>query len=99
VILGVLVDAVIEGLYLLLLKKTKNLLLELAGALAWDDLHLRGLLLDGLLDDPVQRPVDLAALVVDVVEIQLQLHKSESRTPAATAGRPQIHDKSLQQTI
>src|SRR5690349_4797150 len=93
VVLGVLVDPVVERLDLLLLKEAQHLLLELAGPLARDDLHLGRLLAYGLLDDAVQRLVDLAALVVDVVEVQLQLHASESKSPSATETRGEAGDR------
>ncbi len=52
------------------------MLLQLPGALAGDDLHQRRLRPDRLIDDVPQRPVDVLAPVVDVVQVQLELHRA-----------------------
>lgn len=73
-VLRVLLDAVVERLDLLLLQEPDDLLLELAGALAGDDLHHRRLLRDRLVDYRSQGAVDVGAAVVDVVQVELELH-------------------------
>ena len=57
------------------------MLLELARALAGDDLDYRRLLRGSLVEDPLQRPLDFGALIVDVVQVQLQLHAVRLRRP------------------
>src|SRR4051794_6399854 len=52
----------------------KDVLLERTAPLAGDDLDQRGLLRDRLVDDPAQRPVDVATPVVDVMQVERQLH-------------------------
>src|SRR5215510_11561452 len=73
-VLGVLLDPVIERLDLLLLQEPEDPLLELPRAFARDDLDDGRLLRHGLVDDRVQGPVDVLATVVDVVQVELQLH-------------------------
>src|SRR2546421_7735117 len=77
-VLGVLLDAVVERLDLFLLQEPEHPLLELPRALARDDLNERGLLRHGLVDDRLQGPVDVLPAVVDVVQVQLQLHGAVS---------------------
>src|SRR3954463_9571745 len=84
-VVAVLLDPVVQRLDLLLFEEPQHLLLQLAGALAGDDLDRRGLLGDGLVDDAAQGPVDLLALVEDVVQVQLELHATE-RTASGTPG-------------
>jgi hypothetical protein len=48
----------------------------LTGALPGDDLNKRRLLLDRLVDDGPERSLDLIAPVVDVVQVELELHDS-----------------------
>src|SRR5204862_892335 len=73
-VLGVFFDAVIERLDFLLLQEPEDPLLELPRAFARDDLNDRRLLRHGLVDDRVQGSVDVLATVVDVVQVELQLH-------------------------
>src|SRR5262244_465849 len=75
---GVLLDAVVERPDLLLLQEPEHPLLELPRALARDDLHQGGLLRHGLVDDRLQGPVDVLPAVVDVVQVELQLHGAVS---------------------
>ena len=82
-VLRVLLDPVVFRFDLLLLKKPQHVLLELAGALAWDDLDERGLLRHRLVDDRLQRPVDVLPAVVDVVQVKLQLHGHRPAPPPA----------------
>src|SRR5215468_6111493 len=77
-VLGVLLDAVVERPDLLLLQEPEHPLLELPRALARDDLNERRLLRHGLVDDRLQRPVDVLPAVVDVVQVELQLHGAVS---------------------
>src|SRR5688572_7443155 len=70
-VVAVLLDPVIELLDLSLVEEAQHLLLQGATALARDDLDEGGLLLDRLVDDPAQGPIDLVALVEDVVQVQL----------------------------
>jgi hypothetical protein len=73
-VLGVLLDPVVLGLDLLLIEEPQYPLLQLARTLARDDLHERRLLLDRLGDDAVQRPLEFATAVVDVMQVQLEFH-------------------------
>jgi acyl-CoA thioester hydrolase len=79
-IVGVLLDAVVKRLDLLLVEEAEDMLLQLAAALAGDDLDEWCLLRYRLVDDRPQRTVDLAATVVDVVQVQLELHTLQSGT-------------------
>src|SRR5262249_38214230 len=83
-VLGVLLDAMVERLDLLLLQEPEHPLLELPRALARDDLHERGLLRHRLVDDRLQGPVDVLPTVVDVVQVELQLHGAVLRSRAAS---------------
>src|SRR5712691_1765299 len=58
------------------------MLLELARALARDDLDHRRLDPDRLVEDVLQRLVDVPAPVVNVVQVELELH----RPPLGTRG-------------
>src|SRR5215469_13680693 len=57
------------------------MLLELARTLARDDLDHRRLDPDRLVDDVLQRLVDVPAVVVDVVQVELELHRPPLRVP------------------
>src|SRR4029077_13122849 len=73
-VLRVLLDPVVLRFDLFALKEPQHVLLELARALTGDDLDERGLLRLRLVDDRLQRPVDVLPAVVDVVQVKLQLH-------------------------
>src|SRR6516165_11441784 len=79
VVLGVLLDPVVQGLDLFLIEKPEHPFLQLARALARDDFDHRRLLRHRLVNDGVQRPVNVITPVVDVVQVQLELHRSVSR--------------------
>jgi len=49
-------------------------LLQGSGPLAGDDLHQRSLLLHRFVDDVAESAVDVGAAVVDVVQVQGELH-------------------------
>lgn len=73
-VVGVLLDSVVEGLDLRLCEEAQDPLLQLPAALASDDLDRDCLGPDGLVEDPPQRLVDLVAPIVDVMQVELQLH-------------------------
>ena len=73
-VLRVLLDPYVLGGRRVLLKEPQHVLLELARPLARDDLDQRRLLRLGVLEDLVQRLLDLRAPVVDVVQVERQLH-------------------------
>src|SRR6266571_3735444 len=73
-VLGVLLHAVVERLDLLLVEEAEYPLLELPGALARDDLDQRRLLPHRLVDDVPQRTVDVLTAVIDVMQVELELH-------------------------
>lgn len=77
-VVRVLLDAVVESLDLLLVKETQHPFLQLAAAFSRDDLDRRRFDPDRLIEDVSERPVDLVAPVVDVVEIELQLCRGSS---------------------
>src|SRR4249919_1979191 len=77
-VLRVFLDSVIQLLDLLLLQESEHPLLELPRAFARDDLNDGGFLRHGLVDDRVQGPVDVLTTVVDVVQVELQLHGAVS---------------------
>src|SRR5690242_4333185 len=74
-VLRILLDSVVFRFDLFLLKEPQHVLLELSGSLARDDLDQRRLLGLRLRDDGPQRPVDVLAPVVDVVQVKLELHR------------------------
>jgi len=63
---------VVQRLDVLAVQEAQHALLQLAGALARDDFDQRCLLRDRLVDDSLQRSVDLTAAVVDVVQVELR---------------------------
>jgi hypothetical protein len=75
-VVRVLFDPVVELLDLLLIEKTQYSLLQLSTAPTGNDLNQTDFLLDGFVDDGSQRAIDVAASVVDIVQIELQLHVS-----------------------
>src|ERR1035438_2677602 len=80
-VVGVLLDTVVECLDLLLVEESQHTLLELAAPLAGDDLHQSDLLLHRLVDGGSQGTINVVAPVVDLVQIELELHGRRS-TPA-----------------
>jgi hypothetical protein len=85
-IVRVLLDPVIEHSNLLLVEETQYALLELTASLAGDDLHEPYLLLDRFIDDPSKSTVDIVASVIDLMEIQLQLHDNGLHRARAISG-------------
>src|SRR5664280_449893 len=73
-VVGVLLHSVVQGLDLLLIQKAQNVLLEGTRALARNDLDQWCLLQDRLVDDGAQCTVDVSAVVVDVMQVELELH-------------------------
>src|SRR5436305_12865391 len=73
-VLRVLLDPVVQRLDLLLVQEAQHPFLERARTLARNDLHQRHLLGDRLVDDAAQRPVDVVSTIVDVVQVELELH-------------------------
>jgi len=59
-VVGVLLNAVVQALDVLLIEPTQDVLLQRSGALAGDDLDGFGLDPDGFIDDLTQGPVDVA---------------------------------------
>src|ERR1035438_3013948 len=91
-VLRVLLHPVVLRLDLFLLKELQHVLLELPGTLAGDNLDQRGLLRHGLVDDRLQRPVDVLSPFVNVMQVQFQLH--DHRQP-----RPRRQACSLKDTV
>src|SRR5215469_2930284 len=83
-VLRVLLDPEMLRRWTVLLEEAKHVLFQLAGALAGDDLDQRRLLRRGLIEDPLERTLDLAAPVVDVMQVQRQLHVPRLRPTCAT---------------
>src|SRR5205085_3333894 len=81
-VVRVLLHPVVERFNFLLVQEPQHSLLQCPRALARDDFDSSGLRPDRLVDDLPQRPVDLATSVVDVVQIELQLHGTDYRTNA-----------------
>src|SRR5262249_57032481 len=73
-VLGVFFDPVVQGFYFFLVQEPEHVLLQLAGPFAGNDLDHRRLLRHRLVDDGAQRPVDIVSSVIDVVQVQLELH-------------------------
>jgi hypothetical protein len=89
-IVRVLLDSVIERLNLLLVEKSQYALLELAASLARDDLHQPNSLLDRFFDDASKGTIDIVAPVVDLVQVQLELHD----IPVYTGRSPTLQPES-----
>ena len=71
-ILVILFDAVNQLFDVALVQKAQHLLLELATALAGNDLHQFDALVDGFLDNAIKFRVDLLAAIVDVVQVEFE---------------------------
>jgi hypothetical protein len=71
-VLIVFFNPVIQRPDVLLIKKAQHLFLELAAALAGDNLHQPDFALYRFLYNPVEFGVDLAAFIVDIVQIKLE---------------------------
>src|SRR5215469_6541559 len=79
-VLGVLLDPVVERLDFFLLEEPEHVLLERARAFPRDDLDEWRLGAHCLVDDAAQGTVDVLATVVDVVQVELELHEGLSDT-------------------
>src|SRR5579859_997193 len=75
-VLRILLDPVVLGLDVLALQEPQYVLLELSRPFARDDLDQRRLLCRRLVENRLQRAVDVLAAVVNVVQVKLQLHRS-----------------------
>jgi hypothetical protein len=80
VILGVFLDPVIQGLDLFLIEEPENPLLELARPFTGNDLDHRRFLRHCFIDDVPQRSVDVLTPVINIVQVQLELHRAVFRT-------------------
>src|SRR5688572_6100743 len=69
--LVVFLDAVVEGANVGLIEEAQHFLLELTAAFAGDDLDEADLLAHRFGDDAVELSVELAAVVVNVVQVEL----------------------------
>src|SRR5580704_788090 len=84
-VLRVLLDPVVPGLDVLALQEPQHVLLELSRPFARDDLDQRRLLFRRLVENRLQRAVDVLPAVVNVVQVKLQLHWSPPWTTAMIA--------------
>src|SRR5580658_5206797 len=75
-VLGVLLDPVVLGLDVFPLQEPQDVLLELPRPFARDDLDQRRLLGLRLVDNRLQGAVDVLPAVVNLVQVELQLHGS-----------------------
>jgi NAD(P)-dependent dehydrogenase (short-subunit alcohol dehydrogenase family) len=73
-VVGVLLDPVIETPYLLTVEEAQHSFFELAAPLAGDDLDEPRLLLNCFVHDRLKGAVDVLTPVVDVMQVQLELH-------------------------
>lgn len=73
-VLAVLLHSMILSLDLLPVQEAQYVLLEGAGSLSGYYLDQRTFLGNGFVDDREQRPIDVAASVVDLVEVEGELH-------------------------
>src|SRR5450756_2099451 len=95
-VVGVLLHPVVERLDLLLVQEPQHVLLQCSRPLARDDLHQRSLRRDGFVDHGPEGAIDLLATVVDVMHVQLELHRTillltSDSTPASAACRVPNH--------
>jgi hypothetical protein len=72
-VITVLVDPVVHLLDMRLLKEADHLLLQLSAALAGDDLHHWNTLVHRFFHQLVQGTIDVAPLVIDVVQVEFEL--------------------------
>src|SRR5450755_3245156 len=93
-VLRILLDAVVRGFDLGLSEKPQHALLQRPGPFAGDDLDERCLLGDCLLDDRVQRAIDVAVPVVDVMKVEYQLHVTI--VPSISSGACEIFERCQQ---
>src|ERR1700723_3379425 len=75
-VLGVLLDPVVLGLDVLALEEPQHVLLELPRPFTRDDLDQRRLRGRRLVENRLQRAVDVLPAVVNVVQVKLELHGS-----------------------
>ncbi len=73
-IFAVLLDAVVERFDLFLLEEPQNVFLELSRSFARNDLDHRRVLLHCFFDNIVQRFVNIAPFIEDVVQIEFEFH-------------------------
>src|SRR5579872_5839054 len=81
----------VKRLDLLLLQEPEHVLLELTRSLARNDLDQRRLRPHRLVDDVAQGPVDVVAPVIDVVQIEFELHwavSGQTVSPTVRGRRP-----------
>src|SRR5215469_7789122 len=92
-VLGILFNPVVERLDFLLLEEPEHALLELARPLPGDDLDQRRLGADRLVDDAAQGAVDVLAAVVDVVQVELELHERFTGTTVRGIARTEVLER------
>src|ERR1700758_5336582 len=80
----ILLDPVVPDLHLRLVQEAQDPFLQLARTFAGDDLHEARFRASCLVHDVRQSPVDVLALVVDLVEIELQLQSALAFTSLST---------------
>src|ERR1700719_824840 len=73
-VLRVFLNSVVLGLDVLALQEPQHVFLELSRPFARDDLDQRRLLFRRLVENRLQRAVDVLAAVVNVVQVKLELH-------------------------
>src|ERR1019366_5407815 len=76
-VVGVLLDTVVEGLDLLLVEKALHALFQLAAPFPGNDLDESDLLLHRFVDDRPECPVDVATPIVNIVQVECELHDGE----------------------
>jgi Luciferase-like monooxygenase len=79
-VVRVLLHPVVQRLYLLTFEEAQHALLQRTGTLARNDLHQRRFLGHRLIDDRPQGTIDLTTTVVDLMQVELQLHTPHSPT-------------------
>src|SRR5664279_3458008 len=107
-VVGVLLHPVVERLDLLLVQEPQHVLLKCSRPLARDDLHQRSLRRDGFVDHGPEGAIDLLATVVDVMHVQLEVHRTillltghavVQAAPVLRAGRLDADDQRLDARI
>ncbi len=74
-VMGVLLNPVVERLNLLLVEEAQDPLLQLPASLSGNDLDETDFFLYRLVNDGPKRAIDVAAAIVDVVQIELEFHE------------------------
>jgi hypothetical protein len=87
-VVRVLLDSIVEVLDVFPVEESKYAFLELSASFARNDLNEPNLFLDSFVDNASKSTIDIPASIVNLVQVQLELHDIRF-TPPGTA-RPSV---------